>query len=506
MTALSGAIVPTNIMAENVSEIIRRNGGPRLLTLRSDAGERHASWLELFFDLVFVLAVAQVTQILVKNSDLVGFLEFAVLFVPIWWSWVGFTFYADRFESNETAYRLLTFAAMLAVAALSLTLSDAFTVTGDMPLVIAYVLVRAILICLYIRAAVYVPLARDLISRLVAGFGSAVAIFLLSLLVPPPFRYYLWAAAVLLELGTPLLNLRQTRIIPLDYSHIPERFGLFTIIVLGEAVIATATGASAVSWTFMTIAMASVGFAMAACVWWVNFEFVEDDAVRSPSLFPRFVYLYSHYFIVASIVALGVGVEHAIKETSEGHLHLPTLALLGGSIATYLAAVTVVKLAAGVCRLLFVRIVTIALSLLLIFFGLYLPPLVVAMAFLMILISGVWLEGRFGEMRPHQESSPIRACEHSASAVIFRPRSTDGCEECIKNNYKWVHLRLCLECGHVGCCDSSRYKHATKHFHKTDHSIMASLEEGDNWAWCYTDERFVPLPHRLGKAETAKIE
>ena len=493
-------------MAEEVSEIIRRNGGPRLLTLRSDAGERHASWLELFFDLVFVLAVAQVTQILVKNSDIVGFLEFAILFVPIWWSWVGFTFYADRFESNETTYRVFTFAAMLAVSAFSLTLSNAFTPAGDFSLVVAYVLVRSILIGLYIRAAYYVPLARPLILRLVTGFSAGVVIFLISLLAEPPLRYYIWGAAVLVELFTPLFNVRQNRIIPLDYSHIPERFGLFTIIVLGEAVIATATGAAAVSWTFTTIAMASIGFAMAACVWWVNFEFVEDDAVKSPFLFPRFVYLYSHYFVVASIVALGVGVEHAIKETGEEHLHLPTLALLGGSIATYLAAVTIVKLAAGVCRLLLVRIVTIALSLLLIFIGSFLPTLVVAAIFLMILISAVWIEARFGEIRPHEESSPLRACEHSPSAVVFRPRSTEGCEECIKNNYKWVHLRLCLECGHVGCCDSSRYKHATKHFHKTDHAIMASLEDGDNWAWCYTDERFVPLPHRLGKAETAKIE
>src|SRR5215204_3463371 len=184
-------------MAEEVSEIIRRNGGPRLLTLRSEAGERHASWLELFFDLVFVLAVAQVTQILVKNSDIVGFLEFAILFVPIWWSWVGFTFYADRFESNETTYRVFTFAAMLAVSAFSLTLSNAFTPAGDFSLVIAYVLVRSILIGLYIRAAYYVPLARPLILRLVTGFAAGVVIFLVSLLAEPPLRYYIWRTALM---------------------------------------------------------------------------------------------------------------------------------------------------------------------------------------------------------------------------------------------------------------------------------------------------------------------
>jgi uncharacterized UBP type Zn finger protein len=108
------------------------------------------------------------------------------------------------------------------------------------------------------------------------------------------------------------------------------------------------------------------------------------------------------------------------------------------------------------------------------------------------------LKKSFGEVRPRgEEASSLEPCEHSEGATVFKPRSTDGCEECVKNNYKWVHLRVCLECGHVGCCDSSRYKHATKHFHKTEHAIMASLEPGENWAWCYADERFVPLHHYI---------
>ena len=489
-------------MAENVPEAVRRPDRPRLLTLTLETNERHASWLELFFDLVFVLAVAQVARILVNDSDADGFLRFAVLFVPVWWSWVGFTFYADRFESNETTYRILTFSGMLAVAALSLTLGNAFTPDGDVPLVVTYVLVRLVIVALYFRSAYYVPLARHLSGQFIAGFGAAILIFLLSLMAPPPYRYVIWTVGILVELGTPFLSLKQTRLIPYDYSHIPERFGLFTIIVLGEAVIATATGAASVSWTPAPIAMASIGFAMAACIWWITFEFLEDDALKSPSLIPRFIYLYGHYFIVASIVAIGVGVEHAIKETGDEHLHLPTLALLGGGIATYLTAITVVKLAGGVCRLLIVRIATISLSLVLLFVGQFLPPLVVIGGFFLILASGVWLEGRFGEIREREEVAAIIPCEHSALATVNEPRTADGCEECVKNNYKWVHLRLCLECGHVGCCDSSRHKHATKHYHKTDHAIMASLEEGEHWAWCYADERFVPPPKRIGHVDT----
>ena len=487
-------------MAENVSEIVRRVNRPKLLTLDGKASERHASWLELFFDLVFVLAVAQVAQVLVKSTDLGGVLRYAVLFVPVWWSWIGYTFYADRFESNEVEYRIFTFAGMLAVAALSLTLGNAFTPEGDFPLVVTYAGVRLVLIALYIRAAYYVPIARGLSAQFIAGLGTALALLFLSLLVSAPYRYYMWGAAITLELATPFLVPRLTRRIPVDFSHIPERFGLFTIIVLGEAVMSTALGASSAEWTPLTITVASIGFAMAACIWWINFEFVEDDAIRSKSLWPRVIYLYGHYFIVASIVALGIGVEHAIKDTADAHLHLPTLALMGGGIAVYLAAVTIVKLAAGVCRLLFARTVTIALAVILIFAGQYLPPLPTAIGFLAILISGVWLEARFGEVREAGETTSVVPCEHSRLATVREPRSTGGCEECIKNNYKWVHLRLCLECGHVGCCDSSRYKHATKHFHKTEHAIMASMEPGENWAWCYEDERFVPPPHIIGQA------
>jgi uncharacterized UBP type Zn finger protein len=67
-----------------------------------------------------------------------------------------------------------------------------------------------------------------------------------------------------------------------------------------------------------------------------------------------------------------------------------------------------------------------------------------------------------------------------------QPR-TNGCEECLKTGDEWVHLRLCLSCGHVGCCDSSKNKHATKHFHATKHPIMRSLEAGEDWGWCYID-------------------
>jgi uncharacterized UBP type Zn finger protein len=68
-----------------------------------------------------------------------------------------------------------------------------------------------------------------------------------------------------------------------------------------------------------------------------------------------------------------------------------------------------------------------------------------------------------------------------------------GCEDCVKIGGTWVHLRECLECGHVGCCDSSPHRHATRHFHDTQHPVMRSVEPGESWGWCYVDELMVPL-------------
>ena len=86
----------------------------------------------------------------------------------------------------------------------------------------------------------------------------------------------------------------------------------------------------------------------------------------------------------------------------------------------------------------------------------------------------------------------MEACEHlrgiSREQFGRKPNTPKGCEECLASGDTWVHLRLCLECGHVGCCDSSKNKHATKHYHRTKHPVVRSLEPGERWIWCYVDE------------------
>lgn len=91
----------------------------------------------------------------------------------------------------------------------------------------------------------------------------------------------------------------------------------------------------------------------------------------------------------------------------------------------------------------------------------------------------------------YRNQSKGKVCTHRDLIHEVTP-SADGCEDCLKIGDTWVHLRICKICGHVGCCDNSKNKHATQHFHATGHPIMQSLEPGENWMWCYVDEMILP--------------
>lgn len=85
----------------------------------------------------------------------------------------------------------------------------------------------------------------------------------------------------------------------------------------------------------------------------------------------------------------------------------------------------------------------------------------------------------------------MEECTHLDTIQDVEPRTPNGCEECLQMGDSWVHLRLCLACGHVGCCDNSKNKHATKHFHTTEHPLIQSFQPGEDWLWCYVDDLFM---------------
>ncbi|MET1010207.1 MAG: low temperature requirement protein A, partial [Gaiellaceae bacterium] len=233
---------------------------PRLRTVEDDDGdERHATWLELFFDLVFVVAIAQLADGLAADPSLHGFLIFAGLFVAVWWAWVGYTFYADRFDTDDPPHRVLMLVGMFMVAVLASVIPEAFH--GEtVGFALAYAAVRAVVVLLNARAWWHLPAARPLLNVYIPAFSASIALFLVSAAVAPPYRYWLWALALAIDLGTPLASGTRIRVVPIHASHIPERVGLFTIIVFGESILAVVIGTTTVSWGLESAAAAALGF------------------------------------------------------------------------------------------------------------------------------------------------------------------------------------------------------------------------------------------------------
>lgn len=91
----------------------------------------------------------------------------------------------------------------------------------------------------------------------------------------------------------------------------------------------------------------------------------------------------------------------------------------------------------------------------------------------------------------------MSGCTHGDDVREVRA-SADGCEDCLKTGDTWMHLRLCMECGHVGCCDSSKNKHASKHFHSSQHPIIVSFEPGEGWGWCFVDQVMLETDWPIG--------
>jgi low temperature requirement protein LtrA len=352
---------------------------PRLRTL-ADEGERHASWLELFFDLVFVVAVTELSHYLVVDHSAGGFLRFAGLFIPVFVAWQGYMAYATRFDTDDLAFRLAYFGAMLAVATMAVLIGDVAHGEHTAAFALAYVILRSIMLALYVRAWRAVPQARPLIRFYGVGYGVGVALWLGSLAFDTPWRYVVWAVAQVLELSLPPLSTRLHRRIPTDPRHLPERWALFTLIVLGESVVAVAIATAGTSWHVSSAAAAVLGFAAVAAVWWLYFDHQANVVLRGSTM-SVVVYSYAHIPLLIGLAAMSAGVRLLIERAGEDRLGVgASVALLGGVVLYVVSLIgTRIVTVRGAHRLgVTLKLVASALLLGLLAAESVLPPLAVA--------------------------------------------------------------------------------------------------------------------------------
>jgi low temperature requirement protein LtrA len=326
---------------------------PQLRTGEGVEAERHATWLELFYDLLFAAVMAQLTHELSLDLSGYGILTFVVLSVPVWWAWVGQSFYATRFDTDDLGHRLFIIAQMFAVAAMAVNVHGGLG--GESAgFALSYAAVRFILVGEYLGAHVFVPGARSLTKRFGLGFGLAASLWLASVWVPPPARFYLWGLGLVIDFATPLTAGKlHSRLAP-HTMHLPERFALFILLVMGETIAGVVLGLTKHSWDVPSGLTAGLGLIGFFSLWWIYFDHIDGAAIRAARIQGRIWlyqgWIYAHLPLVIGLAASAVGAQFAIASQQDLALPPEQRWLLCGSVALVGCCIGLIQLIIDVSR------------------------------------------------------------------------------------------------------------------------------------------------------------
>jgi low temperature requirement protein LtrA len=320
---------------------------PPLLRTDEDEGrERRTGWLELFYDLVFVAIVAELSHVIAAHPGPESVAHFAILFVAAWWMWIGGTVYNDRFETDDVSHRLVTLLQMLPVAAMAFFAHDGLGADST-GFALAYVGGRVVIIAMWLRGGYHNPSFRPVSNRYALGFSISVGLWITSLAFPSPVRVALWVVALAIDLLTPVATLEMQRRLPrLSRSHLPERYGLFTIIVLGESVVGVVNGAAdAQAVTAVQGVGGVLGLGTAFALWWLYFDEVGE---RAPRRGPWWIITWSHLHLpfVAGLAIAGAGVLSIVAGAGAGAPDAVRW-VLAGAMAVVFIALGLIELTLG---------------------------------------------------------------------------------------------------------------------------------------------------------------
>lgn len=308
----------------------------RIRYVAGQTAHRRVTWLELFFDLVFAAAVSQVAAPLRDDYSFAGLARFSILFVLIWWAWTGHAVFSTRFDADDTVQRGLTLLQMFGVAVMAANAREALDSRASAGFAAAYAALRFVLVFQYYRAR-QLPGARSLTTWYLCGYGIAGIIWLASAFVPAPARYWIWLVAFAIDLGTPWTAVRHSAAVPPDAGHLPERFGLFTLILLGESVIAVMHGMEHQEfWSPIAAALALIGMGIAFAVWWGYFHLVgasKEQRVRSHADAVRLhIWSYAHLPLYLGLVVAFVGIQLVVSVAPLPALSFAQNAMLAGAL------------------------------------------------------------------------------------------------------------------------------------------------------------------------------
>jgi len=320
---------------------------PRLSAVRRE-GER-VTPLELFFDLVFVLAITQCTALMSANPTWSGLGQGLLVLGVLWWAWAGYAWLTSVVDPEEGAVRFAMFAAMAGFLIVAIATPDAFGSLA-LPFALAYGAVRAAHIALFVVASRDDPGLRHSVAGLAVSSAIGVGLLIGASFLDGLAQGALWILALTLDMAGPLffIDAAGWRLEP---GHFAERHGLIVIIALGESIVAIGVGAHA-HLTWGIAAAATLGVALSAALWWMYFDIValvsRRRLINAPEGLPRNTlardsYSYIHLPMVAGIVFAALGLKTTLGHVDDSLAVVPAFALLGG-VSAYLLGLVAFRL------------------------------------------------------------------------------------------------------------------------------------------------------------------
>lgn len=287
---------------------------------------RAATPLELLYDLCFVVAIAQAAaelhHAIAHGHGVHGMVSFAVVFMAIWWAWMGFCWFASAFDPDDAPYRLKVLVQMVGVLVLAAGVKDMFAGTDFTLVTIGYSIMRVALVAQWLRAFRQAVELRRTAGRYAAGIAALQLGWIAALWLPPERWILAWMALIALELLVPVWAER-AKPTPWHPHHVAERYGLLTIIVLGESVLAATIAIQSAAelgtrWTDLLLVICAAPVIMFS-LWWIYFSRPHHVLLRSFGA--AFLWGYGHYFIFAAAAAAGAGIAVAVDHSAhEAHI------------------------------------------------------------------------------------------------------------------------------------------------------------------------------------------
>lgn len=319
---------------------------PRLRS--EDEGPRPTSWLEFFFDLVFVVAVDQLARRLQHDVTGHGALVYLALYGTVWWAWVGFVIYTDRFGTDDISDRFMT---LLQIGAALVIAAAAMHATSEraVAFAIGYGVFRLILAARYAMAARYVREARPECSRESIGLAIAAIIWIASAAVPAPWRFWMWGVGFGIDLLTPFASPRMHRIVPPDPDHIEERFGTFINISLGVGFVSLVEAMRDQPWSGAVLTTATLSLLIGFSIWWGFFDALDQapmaEVRERNRTGPYKIWIFAQFPLAAGVAAAGIAVGNLTHDANVPVLEDSMRWLACGMVALCYAAHAIVHIA-----------------------------------------------------------------------------------------------------------------------------------------------------------------